>query len=522
MSHPADSTRVQIFDTTLRDGEQSPGATMTRAEKVLIAGQLDRLGVDEIEAGFPIASPGERDAVREIAAAVRRAQIAALCRTRSGDIEAAWDAIKDAVGPRLHTFIATSDIHLEHKLRMTREQVLEQIRFGVGACAELTRNVEFSAEDATRSDLGFLCEALVCAAESGASVVNVPDTVGYTMPDEYQHIVRTIRAALKDHPDVVISTHCHDDLGHAVANSIAAVQAGARQVEVCVNGIGERAGNASLEEVVMALHTRRDLLGLHTGIDTRQLVTISRIVAEASGMVVPPNKAIVGRNAFAHESGIHQHGMLRKRQTYEIMAPEDVGFTKSALVLGKHSGSHALRDRYASLGYEFDDARMGQLFAAFKRLADRKKTIYDEDLHALVASELLDVTSHYQLERIEFRSGTDNTASATVTVTVAGTPVTAESEGDGPVNAAFEAIKRATGHDDVELVDYTLTAVTSGSDAQGTVHVLITRNGQTARGQGTHTDVVVASARAFVHALDHHLFQSELSRIGAHELFSGV
>lgn len=506
---PAEPCYVQIFDTTLRDGEQSPGATMTLTEKVAIAAQLDRLGVDVIEAGFPVASLGEQAAVKEIAAAVTNAQIAALCRTRVGDIEAAWRAIGDAAHPRLHTFIATSDIHLEHKLRMTRAQVLEQIAFGVGACAELSGNVEFSAEDATRSDLAFLCEALVCAAEHGATVVNVPDTVGYTMPGEYQHIVKAVRAALAAHPDVIISTHCHDDLGMAVANSIAAVEAGARQIEVCVNGIGERAGNASLEEVVMALRTRRALLGVDTRIDTRQLVATSRMVADASGMLVPPNKAIVGRNAFAHESGIHQDGMLKARQTYEIMAPEDVGFAKSSLVLGKHSGRHALKDRLATLGYAFDDARIKELFGAFKQLADRKKTIYDEDLHALVANEVLGLSSHYVLERIEFRSGSDITAEATVVVAIAGTPITARSEGDGPVNAAFEAIKRATGQPDLELIDYTLSAVTAGSDAQGSVHVLISKDGQAARGQGTHTDVVVASARAFVHGLNHHLFQSQ-------------
>ncbi|MGM0577810.1 MAG: 2-isopropylmalate synthase [Myxococcota bacterium] len=506
---------VRIFDTTLRDGEQSPGATMTRDEKLRIARQLDALGVDVIEAGFPVASQGEREAVRRIASVVERAEVAGLCRTREGDIDAAWDALKDAANPRLHVFIATSDIHLEHKLRMSREEVLEEIRRGVSACAARTPNVEFSAEDATRSDLAFLKEAFACAVESGATVLNIPDTVGYTMPVEYHRIVTAVREMLGDRDDVIISTHCHDDLGLAVANSLAAVAAGARQIECCVNGIGERAGNASLEEVAMAIRTRRDLLGCDTRLDTTKLVAVSRLVSEVTGMLVPPNKAIVGRNAFSHESGIHQHGVLSERTTYEIMAPEDVGFTASNLVLGKHSGKHALRDRLKALGYEFAEEQMRELFQGFKELTDRKKVIYDEDLHALVANTVLAVQQHYALDCIEFTSGSDVTPRAAVTVRIGDETAAAEAGGDGPVNAAIEAIKKATRQEDVELEGYTLTAVTGGSDAQGRVHVLIRKDGLTSRGQGTHTDVVVASARAFVHALNHHLFQEELRRLGA-------
>jgi 2-isopropylmalate synthase len=508
-----DADIVRIFDTTLRDGEQSPGCTMTREEKLLIAKQLDGMGVDVIEAGFPVASLGEREAVRQIASVVKRAEVAGLCRTRPGDIQAAWEALKDAVRPRLHVFIATSDIHLQHKLRMTRAEVLEQIRMGVSACAELAPVVEFSAEDATRTDIGFLREAMACAIESGAKVLNVPDTVGYTMPVEYHRIVTSILEVIAGR-DVIISTHCHDDLGLAVANSLSAVAAGARQIECCVNGIGERAGNASMEEVVMAIRTRKDILGVTTRIDTRKLVATSRIVSECTGMPVPPNKAIVGKNAFAHESGIHQHGILAERTTYEIMHPEDVGFSESALVLGKHSGRHALRDRLETLGYRFDDIHLADLFDAFKALADRKKTIYDEDLHAMVAQKTLAVVQHYELERIVFSSGNDVTPKATVVVKIGGERCTAEAEGDGPVNAAFEAIMRATGETDITLDAYNLSAVTSGSDAQGRVNVLIMKDGQPARGQSIHTDVVVASAQAFVHALNHLRFQEDLRRLG--------
>jgi 2-isopropylmalate synthase len=499
--HPSD--RVHIFDTTLRDGEQSPGASMTPDEKVRLAHQLDLLGVDVVEAGFPIASPGEHLTVQRIAAVLERAQVAALCRTREADIDTAWDAIKHAVAPRLHVFIATSDIHLEHKLRMSRAEVLEQIRFGVARCARLTPNVEFSAEDATRSDPEFLLEAFDTAIQAGATVLNVPDTVGYTMPEEYFQLISRIKAMIGARP-VTISAHCHDDLGLAVANSLAAIRAGARQVECCVNGIGERAGNAALEELVMALHTRRDLMGCTTGIDTRRLVATSRMVSEITGMVVAPNKAIIGRNAFAHESGIHQHGVLAQRETYEIMTPESVGFSANRLSLGKLSGRHALQDRLTQLGYTLTEDQLRAVFHAFKDLADKKAEILDEDLHALAGHTTHARDAAYALDRITVQSGSDIVPSARVEMHVHGEPKSAEGSGDGPVDAAIAAICAATGAKDVKLAEYGLTGITPGSDAQGRVHVLVDWRGTLSRGHGTHTDVVIASAQAFVDALNQH------------------
>ncbi len=501
---------VRIFDTTLRDGEQSPGATMTASEKLRIARKLDRMNVDVIEAGFPAASPGELKSVQQVCEVVQQAQVAALCRTREGDIRKSWEAVKDAVNPRIHVFIATSDIHMEHKLCMTREQVLEQIRFGVSLCRELCDNVEFSAEDATRSDLGFLTEAFVLAAECGATTLNVPDTVGYTMPAEYFTITKTIVQAVPD--NVIISAHCHNDLGLAVANSLSAIAAGARQVEGCINGIGERAGNAAIEEVVMALRTRHDLTGIRTRVDNTQLLNASRLVSEITGLDVQRNKAIVGRNAFAHEAGIHQHGMLKQRETYEIMHPEDVGFSDTSLVLGKHSGKHALKSRFSELGYDVDEADMPALFDRFKALCDRKKEIYDEDLHAIIEAAGDNAEPWYRLEQVEFSSGTNVESRAVATVRCGDRTAVADATGDGPVNAAIEAIKKATAAEGTELVDYRLAAITGGSDAQGRVHLRIEREGIVARGNDTHTDVVIASAGAFVDALNNFIFQQERAR----------
>ncbi len=377
---------VHVFDTTLRDGEQSPGVALTRPEKVDVALALEALGVDVIEAGFPVASDGELAAVRDVAQAVARPEVAALCRTRAADIQAAWDAVGSAASPRLHVFIATSDIHLRHKLKMSRAEVLREIERGVGACASLSASVEFSAEDATRTDVGFLREVTACAVEHGATVVNLPDTVGYTMPWEYEAMVREMVAVIAaTGRDAIISTHCHDDLGLAVANSLAAVAAGARQVECCVNGIGERAGNAALEEVVMALRTRSALLGCDTRVDPAGLVSLSRLVSGVTGIAVPPNKAVVGDNAFAHESGIHQHGVLAERATYEIMSPEAVGFACSTPVLGKHSGCHALESRLTMLGHRLQRPELDAVFRAFKALCDVQKGVSDDDLHQLVA-----------------------------------------------------------------------------------------------------------------------------------------
>lgn len=498
---------VRIFDTTLRDGEQSPGATMTQGEKLRIARKLDSMKVDVIEAGFPAASPGEQQSVREVASIVEYSEVAGLCRTRHDDIRAAWASLKDARRPRLHVFIATSDIHLKHKLRMTRDEVLDEIRRGVGLARDLCETVEFSAEDATRSDIAFLREAFATAVEHGASIVNIPDTTGYTMPSEYYDIVSKVKEVVGE---ATISTHCHNDLGLAVANSLAAISAGARQVECCINGIGERAGNTALEEIVMALRTRKDLTGVETRVETTQLLSASRLVSDITGLAVQWNKAIVGRNAFAHEAGIHQHGMLKNRETYEIMRPEDVGFKESNLVLGKHSGKHALHARLEELGYTLPPGRLSSVFAEFKKLCDRKKDIYDEDLYALVNEEFQTGDQHYVLEKLEFRGSQEGRAEATATVRMGERTVSESAPGDGPVNAAFDAIKRCVDLDEVLLDEYRIDAITEGADAQGRVHLLIRCGDFVSRGDATHTDIVVASARAFIDALNHHVLQQQL------------
>ncbi len=501
---------VRIFDTTLRDGEQSPGATMTMEEKLRIARMLEKLGVDVIEAGFPAASPGEVESVRRIGQEVRGCEIAALCRTRENDIRVAWQALEGAGDPRLHTFIATSKLHMEHKLRMSEREVLEEIRRGVSACRALTPNVEFSAEDSTRSDLSFLKEACAAAIEAGAKVLNLPDTVGYTTPDEYKTIVLAIKQIVGDR-DVIISTHCHNDLGLAVANSLAAIGAGARQVECCINGIGERAGNAALEEIVMALRVRPNLFPVTTRIVTEHLYPTSRLVSEITGLNVQPNKAIVGRNAFAHEAGIHQHGVLADRRTYEIMEPQQIGLPTNNIVLGKHSGRAALRDRLKLLGYELDDAQLSRAFESFKRLCDKKKTIYDEDLYPLVAEDF-SLKEVYRLVDVEFRGGSEVSPWARVFLEIDGVERSAESSGDGPVEAVIEAVKIITDKPGLRLKDYDLEAVSGGADAQGKVTLSIEEGGLKSRGQGRHTDVVVASALAFVNALNQQAYQRQLNQ----------
>src|SRR5262245_12642140 len=505
---------VRIFDTTLRDGEQSPGATMTLEEKLRIARNLEALGVDVIEAGFPAASPGELQSVREIAAILTESEVAGLCRTREPDIDAAWKAVSAAKKPRLHVFIATSKLHMEHKLKLSPAQVLEEVRRGVSHCASFTESVEFSAEDATRTDIAFLKEVFACAIENGATVVNIPDTVGYTMPTEYTRIVQEIMGVVGDKP-VLVSTHCHNDLGLAVANSIAAIMAGARQVECCVNGIGERAGNAALEELVMALRVRKDLVGCDTRINAREIMNVSRLVSQVTGLSVAASKPIVGRNAFAHEAGIHQHGMLQNRRTYEIMRPEDIGLTESKMVLGKHSGRHALHSRLTELGYRLSQAQLEQVFERFKHLADRKKNIYDEDLTALVADDVFNVPVRYELVSVEFRSGTGIEPWARVSMRVDGKPKTCEGTGNGPVNAVVQALKQCTGSTEVQLDEYHIDALRSGSDAQCKVSIGISADGISSRGQATDIDVVTASAKAFVAALNHRAYQLELTRLAA-------
>jgi 2-isopropylmalate synthase len=510
LTTPRPLDRVRIFDTTLRDGEQSPGATMTLEEKLRVARKLEDMGVDVIEAGFPAASPGELESVKQIAQSLSRAEVAGLCRTREPDIDAAFRAVGAGKNPRLHVFIATSKLHMEHKLKMAPDQVLEEVRRGVAYCASMCKSVEFSAEDATRTELSFLEEVFACAVENGATVVNIPDTVGYTMPAEYTRIVTAIKKIVGER--AIISTHCHNDLGLAVANSLAAVAAGARQIECCVNGIGERAGNAALEELVMAIKVRRDLLGVDTGIDTRQIISTSRLVSQVTGLHVQASKPIVGRNAFAHESFIHQHGMLKDRRTYEIMTPESVGLTESKIVLGKHSGRHALQKRLDELGFAMGKTQLDTVFEKFKALADRKKNIYDEDLTALVAGQVFDLPKRYELLDVEVRAGSTVQPWARVKLRIDGQEHSYESAGNGPVNAVVNALKQATGHTEAKMREFHIDALGTGSDAQASCALSIELEGLISNGKGVHTDIVLAGAQAFIAALNHRAYQLELQK----------
>ncbi|MEX1257269.1 MAG: 2-isopropylmalate synthase [Gemmatimonadota bacterium] len=496
------SERVIIFDTTLRDGEQSPGASMTTAEKLRVAHALDELGVDVMEAGFPISSPDDFAAVQKISREVRRPVIAALARTRPEDIRRAAEAVEGAERPRIHTFIATSRLHLERKLGISEAECLEQAAAGVELALQYASDVEFSAEDATRTDLDFLCKVVTVAVEAGATTINLPDTVGYTLPTEITRIFRTLQEKVPGIERVVLSTHCHNDLGLAVANSLAALEAGARQVECTINGIGERAGNAALEEVVMAIRVRRDLLGLETGIHTHRIHPTSSLLSKITGIHPQPNKAIVGRNAFAHEAGIHQDGMLKERQTYEIMDPAMVGVPGSRLVLGKHSGRHALRVRFQELGYELDQTDMERAYRLFKLLADQKKDILDEDLLAIVHhGAMRDIPATFGLERMHVECGGE-WSHAKLTIRVAGRgDVEAEGKGDGPIAAAFDAVNRVVGWD-VELEDLTIRAATPGGDAVGEGILRVQIFGKTFTGSGASTDIVDAAVRAYLHALN--------------------
>jgi 2-isopropylmalate synthase len=499
---------VRIFDTTLRDGEQSPGATLTSAEKLEIARQLSSLGVDVMEAGFPAASPDDLLGVKRIAEEVGTADgpiIAGLARAYRGDIDKAWEAVKPAAKPRIHTFLATSDLHMERKLEMTREQVVDQVREMVGHARSLCDDVEFSPEDASRSDRQFLVEVLGLAIEAGATTINVPDTVGYATPEEYAELFRYLIDKTPGGHDVIWSVHCHDDLGLATANTIAGLHAGARQAEVTINGIGERAGNTSLEEVVMALRTRRPMYGLTTHIDSTQLVRTSRMVANYTGIAVPPNKAVVGANAFAHEAGIHQDGMLKDQRTYEIMTPESVGLTQSKLVLGKHSGRHAFRIHMQELGFDLTPAELYPAFQRFKQLADKKKTITDADLQALATSELATPEELFTLVDLQVASGRPGMPTATVRLRgPQGEDKTAPAVGTGPVDATFRAIDSIV-HANNTLVEYSVHSVTEGIDALGEVTVRIKAgdgDDRTFGGYGADTDVLMASAQAYVAALN--------------------
>ncbi|MFS8665923.1 MAG: 2-isopropylmalate synthase [Limnochordales bacterium] len=493
--------RIRFFDTTLRDGEQSPGVNLNAQEKLEIARQLARLGVDIIEAGFPVASPGDLQAVQLIAREVRGPVIAALARANKLDIEKAAEALRPAARPRIHTFIATSDIHMRHKLRKTPDEVVAMAVAAVKYAREFVDDVEFSAEDATRSDWDFLCRIFAAAIEAGATTINIPDTVGYTTPGEYAALIRYVKENTPGIDDVVISVHCHDDLGLAVANSLAAIEAGADQVEGCINGIGERAGNAALEEIVMALKTRHDHYKVEHGIVTEQIYRTSRLVSTLTGMQIQANKAIVGDNAFAHESGIHQDGFLKERTTYEIMTPESVGISQSRLVLGKHSGRHAFRVRLKELGYDLSEEKIQRAYERFVELADRKKQVSDRDIQAIIEEEVVRIPELYVLDYLHVTSGTAAVPTATVRLLKGSEALEEAAIGDGPVDAVYRAIDRVTGLE-TQLVSYTLNAVTSGKDALGEVTVQVQDNGNVYVGRGTSTDVIEASARAYLQALN--------------------
>jgi 2-isopropylmalate synthase len=493
--------KVIIFDTTLRDGEQSPGASMNTAEKLRLATQLERLGVDAIEAGFPAASSGDFEAVRAIAAKVTRAEVVALARATREDIDRAWGAIRDAARPRIHTFIATSDIHLEHKLRMSRDQVVEAAMQAVRHAKSYTSQVEFSAEDGSRSDRDFLCRVFEAAIEAGATTVNLPDTVGYAMPEEFGELVVYVRRNTRNMDRAIFSVHCHNDLGLATANTLAGLKAGARQVEVTINGIGERAGNTALEEVVMALYTRKEQMGLETSIDTTSIHPTSRLVSMVTGIVVQPNKAVVGANAFAHESGIHQDGVLKHRTTYEIMDPEMVGLSSNRLVIGKHSGRHAFKQRLAELGYALSEDELNRLFEKFKELADKRKEILDEDLEVLVAEEILRVPDTYQLEYLNVVSGTVAVPTATVKLRIRGQEAQGAGFGIGPIDATFNTIAKMT-ESRSRLLRFAVNSISGGMDAQGEVTVRLQENGLVALGKGADPDIITASAKAYVNGLN--------------------
>lgn len=497
-----DKNRIKIFDTTLRDGEQSPGASLNEDEKIEIAKQLARLKVDVIEAGFPIASPGDFEAVKRIAKEVKGPAIAGLARARKIDIERAYEAVKYSDRPRIHTFIATSPIHMERKLGLTPDQVIEQAVEAVKFAKSLCNDVEFSAEDAGRSDPEFLYKIFTEVIKAGATVINVPDTVGYTQPEEFGALIRGIRENVEGVENVDISVHCHNDLGLATANSLAGVLNGATQVECTINGIGERAGNASLEEIVMNLVTRKDYFQKEIGIDTTQLYPASRLVSRLTGFVVQPNKAIVGANAFAHEAGIHQDGVIKDKRTYEIMTPESVGFPGTKLVLGKHSGRHALYERLKELGYDLTNEQLNLIFSRFKELADKKKEVLVEDLEAILTEEILPkVPEKYSLEYFQVVTGSTTIPVATLEIAEENGLLRDASIGNGPVDAVFKAIERVTGIK-ARLTNYVIKAITGSKDAQGEVSLELEIEGKSYSGKGVSTDIIEASAKAYINALN--------------------
>ena len=494
--------RIKIFDTTLRDGEQSPGCSMNLSEKLEMARQLDALGVDVIEAGFAIVSPEDFKSVEAISQTVHNCSVASLARCTKGDIDAAWGAVKGAKKPRIHVFIATSDIHMEYKLKMSREEVLESITKNVAYAKSLCDDIEFSAEDGSRSDWEFLAKCYTNAVAAGATVLNVPDTVGYSTPDEMYSLIRYLKENVEGVENVDISVHCHDDLGLAVANSLACIRAGATQVECTVNGIGERAGNASLEEIVMALHTRAAYYDAETGINTKQIYKSSKLLSSITGVPIAPSKSIVGANAFAHESGIHQHGVLANALTYEIMRPSDVGIPQNTMVLGKHSGKHALRDQLEAMGYNFTDEQMEEIFARFKILADKKKNIMISDLEALALNRRHKDLGGWQLTKHVVNVGTGIPNTAYVQLVHEGEDAEEVAIGTGPLDASFKAINRLTRMKNVNLDSFSLNAVTDGEDAIGEAVVKLNYDGEQYTGTGISTDVIEASIRAYVNGIN--------------------
>jgi 2-isopropylmalate synthase len=492
---------IRIFDTTLRDGEQSPGASMNVEEKITLAKQLARLGVDIIEAGFAISSPGDFEAIKRIGAEVEGPVICSLARARKEDIDRAWEALKDAPKRRIHTFHSTSDIHLKHQYRISREEALKRSVEMVKHACSYVDDVEFSPMDATRTDISYLQEVVEAVIEAGAKTVNIPDTVGYTTPGEFGALIKRIKDRVPNIDKAVISVHCHNDLGLAVANVLSAILNGAEQVECTVNGIGERAGNCSLEEVVMALRTRKDFFNADSRVNSEEIMRASRLVTKITGIPVQPNKAIVGANAFAHESGIHQDGLLKERTTYEIMRPESIGLVKTNLVLGKHSGRHAFRDRLKQMGYDFSEEDLNKAFERFKHVADQKKEVFDEDLEAIVSDEMQQIREVYVLLHLSAQSGTDVRPTATVEMQVNGQTLKQTGTGDGPVDAVYRTVAAMTGTKS-KLDAYLVKGITGGTDALGEVTVKVEEAGKKVAGHGADTDIIVASAKAYVNALN--------------------
>ncbi|MFZ7121998.1 MAG: 2-isopropylmalate synthase [Eubacteriaceae bacterium] len=501
--------KIFFFDTTLRDGEQSPGCSMNLKEKIQMAKQLEKLNMDVIEAGFAASSPGDFQAVKSVAEEIKNCTVAVLARTVQGDIDKGWEAIKNAANPRIHTFIATSDIHMKYKLKLSAEQVMERAVEMVAYAKKYCGDIEFSAEDATRSDPVFLAKIFDKVIKAGATTINIPDTVGYTTPDEFTEFILKIKNASKYLDNVNISVHCHNDLGLAVANTLAASKVGAVQFECTINGIGERAGNAALEELAMILDVRRDIYNLDFNIDTRQIMKTSNLLSRITGVQVQPNKAIVGANAFAHESGIHQHGVINNKKTYEIMTPESIGLTTNKMVMGKHSGRHAFKERIQSLGYELNKEELEIAFKQFKELADKKKEVFNRDIEAIVSKRAIEVKEIYKLSKYVINSGNTITSTATVMLSTEEDKIENVATGDGPVDAAFNAIEKIVNLETV-LIDYSLQSVTEGNDALGDVVVKLKYKGSIYKGRGLSTDIVEASVKAYIYAVNKILNEKQM------------